>query len=305
MLTTCTRRTLRAAFISAAVLSAATACAGTPTHTTVSPSAKATASAGDGVGDMAGMPMGDGMSDAENIASGGLDATQNGLTLSTTAATLPAGTPAKLQYRILNLDSAPVTKYQDDQTKLMHFYLIRSDLTGFQHVHPTMATGGTWTAPLAGAQPGRYRVFASFIAAGPDGKPHTTVVSKPITVPGKAATVPLPAPATSATADGYTVTLNGELMAGMAHDFGVVISKNGKPVTDLQPYLATYAHLTAFRDGNLAFAHLHPEGPAAHGNGGPKLRFHALLPAAGNYRLFLQFQTAGTLHTAAVTVRVR
>ncbi|HZE01023.1 MAG TPA: hypothetical protein VE155_04575 [Pseudonocardiaceae bacterium] len=30
------------------------------------------------------------------------------------------------------------------------------------------------------------------------------------------------------------------------------------PVTDLQPYLDTYAHLTAFHGGDLAFADLHP-----------------------------------------------
>jgi hypothetical protein len=70
MLTAGTRRTRRAAFFSAAVLAAAAACASTPTHTTVShssPSPKAAASAGDGMGDMAGMPMGDGMSEALSV----------------------------------------------------------------------------------------------------------------------------------------------------------------------------------------------------------------------------------------------
>lgn len=37
----------------------------------------------------------------------------------------------------------------------MRFYLVRSDLTGYQHVHPTMAAGGVWTAP------GSYHVYAS------------------------------------------------------------------------------------------------------------------------------------------------
>ncbi|WP_329378415.1 hypothetical protein OG625_09870 [Streptomyces sp. NBC_01351] len=38
-------------------------------------------------------------------------------------------------------------------------------------------------------------------------------------------------------------------MAGMAHPLTVSVSKDGKPVTDLQPYLDTYAHLTAFHSG--------------------------------------------------------
>lgn len=94
------------------------------------------------------------------------------------------------------------------------------------------------------------------------------------------------------------------MMANMAHAFTVTISKGGTPVTDLQPYLATYAHLTAFHDGDMAFAHLHPQGEATGGNGGPTLTFQAMLPKAGDRRLFIQFQTGGTLHTAAITITV-
>ncbi|WP_329138291.1 hypothetical protein OG552_30255 [Streptomyces sp. NBC_01476] len=39
-------------------------------------------------------------------------------------------------------------------------------------------------------------------------------------------------------------------------------------------------------------------------HGGPDLSFHAELPKPGNWRLFLQFQTAGTLHAAVLTVNV-
>ena len=50
-----------------------------------------------------------------------------------------------------------------------------------------------------------------------------------------------------------------------------------------------------------------PEQPvdvAAGRGGGPDLAFHAELPAAGDWRLFLQFEAAGSLHTAALTLRV-
>ncbi|WP_275298633.1 MULTISPECIES: hypothetical protein [Streptomyces] len=39
-------------------------------------------------------------------------------------------------------------------------------------------------------------------------------------------------------------------------------------------------------------------------HGGPDLSFHSMLPKAGNWRMFLQFQTGGKLHTAALTLRV-
>jgi hypothetical protein len=116
----------------------------------------------------------------------------------------------------------------------------------------------------------------------------------------------VPPPAGSTTVDGYTVTVDAaQLMAGHAMPLKVSVSRDGRPVTDLQPYLETYAHLTAFRSGDQAMAHLHPDGPTATTDtGGPELTFEASLPEAGDWRLFLQFQVGGQLHTAAVTMRV-
>lgn len=76
--------------------------------------------------------MGDGLTDAED-----------GYALTPTAAELPAGKDAGYTFRIVGPDGKPVTSFALDQTKRMHFYAIRSDLTGFQHVHPTMAADGT------------------------------------------------------------------------------------------------------------------------------------------------------------------
>jgi hypothetical protein len=248
-------------------------------------------------------PMGSGMAD---MASGdGLTATASGLTFAPAATTLPARQPASFRFQIRNADGAPVTSFEPDQTKLMHFYLIRSDLTGFQHVHPTMAGDGTWTASLAAAPAGSYRAYASFITRI-SGRDTALVLSQPVTVPGTAATVPLPAPSTVTTVDGYTLTVAPDtmLMAGMTHLLAITVSQNGAPVSDLQPYLDTYAHLTAFHAGDLAFTHLHPTGTVNGDRGGPTLSFEAMPPHAGRWRLFLQFQTAGVLHTAALTLNV-
>jgi hypothetical protein len=209
-------------------------------------------------------------------------------------------------FRIVGPDGKAVTAFEPEQTKLMHFYLVRSDLTGFQHVHPTLAADGTWTAPTKAAAPGTYRAYASFVAKGADGKPVPLTLSKQVTAPGTAADQPLPAASPAAEVDGYTVTVDGsKLMAGMAAPLKVSVAKDGKPVTDLEPDLETYAHLTGFHAGDLAMAHLHPEGgPAMTPTGGPDLEFEATLPKPGQWRMFLQFQTGGTLHTAAVTLNV-
>jgi hypothetical protein len=63
--------------------------------------------------------------------------------------------------------------------------------------------------------------------------------------------------------------------------------------------------VTAVHAGDLAFAHLRPEGTVSGDHGGPTLTVHARLPEPGNYRMFIQFQTDGTLHTAALTVPAR
>ncbi|GAA2332181.1 hypothetical protein GCM10010246_14420 [Streptomyces cuspidosporus] len=243
----------------------------------------------------------------DHMASGnGLSDSQGGYRLTSKDTTLPAGKPAAYRFAVTGPDGKPVTEFAVDQTKRMHFYAIRSDLTGFQHVHPTMAADGTWSADLSALAPGSWRVFASFTpnTGTGTGRGADFVLSRAVTVPGNAAKTPLPAPATGTEADGYTVTVKGEPMAGMAQPLTVSITKEGKPVTDLEPYLDTYAHLTAFHEGDAAFAHLHPTTKVTGDNGGPDLSFHAELPTSGNWRLFLQFQTGGKLHTAALTLRV-
>ncbi|MEY9891184.1 hypothetical protein ABIA31_004849 [Catenulispora sp. MAP5-51] len=234
----------------------------------------------------------------------GLAASAQGYTFAPTGDSVAA---AGFAFRILGPDGKPVTAFEPEQTKLMHFYLVRSDLSGFQHVHPTMAADGTWTAPTRAAGPGAYRVYAQFIAKGADGKAVPLVLSEQVTSAGSAPDQPLPAVSSTATVDGYTLTVDSmQLMAGMEMPLKVSIAKDGKPVTDLEPYLATYAHLSGFHAGDLAMAHLHPQGGiATTPTGGPDLTFDATLPKAGQWRMYLQFQTAGVLHTAAVTLDVR
>src|SRR5262245_27657698 len=91
----------------------------------------ASASASAGPSAMASMP---GMSD---MASGdGLSAEASGMRFVPTVAQLAANQPGAFRFQIRDASGMPVTAFQPDQTKLMHFYLIRADLTGFQHIHP-------------------------------------------------------------------------------------------------------------------------------------------------------------------------
>ncbi len=242
---------------------------------------------------MKGMPVGN-----------GLTAQQGGYALKSAIATLPAGKRALYRFAITGPGGRPVTRFALTQTMRLHFYTIRSDLTGFQHLHPVMARDGTWTADLAALRPGHWRMYTQFTPDTGPGRGQDFVLSRPVTVPGTASTTALPAASSSTTVDGYVLTLHGDLRAGLASPLTVTVRRNGEPVTDLRPYLDTYAHLTAFHQGDQAFAHFHPRNKVTGDHGGPTLEFMTDLPTSGNWRLFLQFQTADVLHTAAVTLYV-
>ncbi|MER7590250.1 hypothetical protein ABTW72_22205 [Micromonospora sp. NPDC127501] len=226
---------------------------------------------------------------------GGLLVSERGYTLELAAA--PAG---EFAFRIAGPDGRPVTRYDVAHDKQMHLIVARRDLSGFRHVHPELAPDGTWRVdtPLAG--PGQWRAFADFTPTG--GEPLTLGVD--VTVPGELTERPLPAPATSTTVDGYTVTLTGAPQPGRTSSLTLTISRDGQPVTDLEPYLGAYGHLVALRRGNLAYLHVHPDGTPGDGRTrpGPAVTFLAEVPSAGSYRLYLDFQHGGRVHTAEFTV---
>jgi hypothetical protein len=242
--------------------------------------------------------MSDGMEhhDMANAAMpGGLLVSDHGYTLTTASA--PTGGFA---FRIIGPDGRAVTAFDTEHDKRMHLIVVRRDLSGFRHVHPTMDADGTWrvAAPFGG--PGTYRAFADFKPTGAG--PLTLGIDAE--VPGEVTPRPLPAPATTASVDGYTVTLKGTLTAGRASRLDLTVSRGGRPITDLQPYLAAYGHLVALRQGDLAYLHVHPDGEPGDGRTkpGPTVTFHAEAPSAGTYRLYLDFQHDGVVHTAEFTV---
>ena len=114
-------------------------------------------------------------------------------------------------------------------------------------------------------------------------------------------------PVTTRTVDeiaGYTVELDGSLTAGVSTQVTAKITRDGEPVTTLQPYLGAYGHLVALREGDLAYLHVHPEGaePVGDRTGGPSVSFAATAPTAGRYLLYLDFKVDGTVHTATFVI---
>jgi hypothetical protein len=144
--------------------------------------------------------------------------------------------------------------------------------------------------------PGAWRVFADFTAT--DGP--ALVLGTDLLVPGQIET-PAPVEETRTdVVDGYTVTVDGTLTPGEHSALTLTVSKNGAPVTTLQPYLGAAGHLVALRVGDLAYLHVHPMDEPT-GESGPTVAFMAEAPTPGRYLLYLDFQVDGRVHTATFT----
>ncbi|WP_405856268.1 DUF748 domain-containing protein [Streptomyces sp. NBC_00090] len=226
---------------------------------------------------------------------GGLQVSDGGYTLALETPT-PAAGKSVLKFSIKDVAGKKVTAFTTEHGKELHFIVASRDLTVFRHLHPVKAADGTWTTPVDLPAAGGYKAFADFKPAAPGAKGIT--LGADLSVPGAYAPKPMPAVAPTATVDGYQVRLGGTLDPGKAGELKLTVSKGGRPVTDLEPYLGAYGHLVALRDGDLAYLHVHPN----EGGPGPDVSFTATAPSAGTYRLFLDFQHQGTVRTAAFTV---
>ena len=294
------RLTLPTALLAAGVVTAG--CGASSSGSSVHPSAgRSVMTTATPAASMSGMH---GMAGMTGTADTGISATSGGYRLALATATARPATPTTLTFTIDGPDGMPVTDYVVDQTKRLHLYLIRTDLTGFQHRHPALAADGTWSIRTTFPAAGAYRMVADFTIRA-NGRNVTHILGAPLTVRGSWTPQPTPPASSTVTVDGYTVNALATLRAGTESPLAIRIVRDGKPVTDLQPYLGVWAHLSAFHAGTLAFAHLHPTHEPMSGmamDTPVPLQFKAELPRPGTYRVYVQFQTSGVLHTAALTL---
>ncbi|MER6155349.1 hypothetical protein ABT147_07345 [Streptomyces sp. NPDC001868] len=234
---------------------------------------------------------------------GGLQISEGGYTLDLRTPGVTAGQRADLRFVIRDEDGRAVTAFQREHDKELHLIVASRDLVTYRHLHPVRAADGTWSTPVDLPKAGGYRVFADFTPAGKNAENLT--LGADLAASGTYKPEKLPAPSDTAEVNGYEVELSGGLRPGAATELELKVSRDGGPVTDLQPYLGAYGHLVALRSGDLAYLHVHPNGEPGDGKTrpGPDISFTATAPSAGTYRLFLDFKHEGKVHTAAFTVR--
>ena len=238
---------------------------------------------------------------ADDAASLGLGGAQDGFQLTTVSAPTDAGTEGELSLTVIGPDGNPVTDFELEHEKELHLIAVRADGQHFRHVHPEMNDDGTWSIPWQWAAAGTYRVFADFVPADTgDGLTLSTSVQ----VAGDFDPAPATEPVTETTVDGFDVSVEGDLTAGEASQLTMTVTRDGEPVTELEPYLGAFGHLVALRDGDLAYLHVHPHGdePQAGETSGPEIVFEATAPTEGRYLLYLDFQVDGEVHTAPLVI---
>ena len=230
---------------------------------------------------------------------GGLAVSERGYTFTPTSSIVAAGEERPFRFGISGPDGAPVTRFAREHDKELHLIVVRRDLSGFQHLHPTRDAAGTWSVPLRLPAAGDYCVFADFVPAGGPG----LTLGADLHAAGRYGPRPVPPASRTAQVDGYQVTLRGTLRPGVVSDLTLTVTRGGRPVADLQPYLGAYGHLVALRRGDLAYLHVHPRGEPGDGvtAPGPDIGFAAEVPTAGTYRLYLDFRHDGAVRTAEFT----
>ncbi|GLY05487.1 hypothetical protein [Actinoplanes sp. NBRC 101535] len=195
--------------------------------------------------------------------------------------------------------TGPTADFQIVHTKPMHMYVLRDDLSGYQHLHPTLADGA-WTAPVTITDGGAYRVYIEFTPVGRPTTADPTVLGVPFVIPGDTSMIPVPAPSADASSGEYTVRrLDGtrDLTSGTQTALQFQVLRDGEPAV-LEPYLGAFAHLSNFEVRTQALMHLHPLPSSSTG----QLAFHAAFAERGDKRMFLQFMAGGELHEVAFTV---
>ena len=219
-------------------------------------------------------------------APAGVASTQDGLRLVVDRSRFTAGRAATLRFRILDAANRALRDFDVEQARRMHLIVVRRDLRRFQHLHPRLGSGGAWTVRLKLPEAGVYRAFADFRTGG-----VRRTLGIDLFVPGSFEPLDVPAPAASASVDGYDVALDDHGAGRLTF----AVRRDGRAVADLDPYLGSRGHLVVLREGDLAYDHAHPV------DGGQDEIAFETGSEPGTYRLFLQFRHRGRIRTAAFT----
>jgi methionine-rich copper-binding protein CopC len=243
---------------------------------------------------------------------------------------LAVGVPAQLTVSIKNRTGEPAILFTDME-KIVHMVIVSANQKYFSHIHADDS------APLTKEQVEKslFDFRYTFPHAGEylislDYAHGTTLDSKQfkVMVSGPTQTDEAIGYDSPARIGGYEISLKTDVpFAKSVSTLRFHIAKDGKPVTDAEPYLSAAAHVAIVKNDLSSFIHthgeLHPPGvlypPVIVKDGkivhsmasmetparfGPDIEAHAIFPSAGLYTLWAQFKLGGSVIAAPFTVRI-
>lgn len=195
---------------------------------------------------------------------------------------------------------AIVRKFWMVHERPLHLFVIGDGLEYFTHDHPVQQRDGVFMLDVRLPRRGPYMAIAEFLPEGatPQMFQQVFTTGEPFARPVNPAVDVAPK-----TVDGARVSLDAsKATAGGAKPlaFRLEDAVSGTPVGDLEPYLGASAHLLIVAVDLTEAVHAHPveAGP------GPAIAFAPLVPRPGRYKVWIQFQRAGRVSTAAFVIEV-
>ena len=215
---------------------------------------------------------------------------------------LTAGQPSQLVFmpQEVGNEAAPVPLAVVHEKKI-HLIIVSKDLGQFYHEHPEYTAQGNYKATYTFPKGGDYVLFQDYT---PTGSGHQ-LGRQPISVKGPAYTpVKFKNDDMQWEKDGYQATLSFDkaLTVGQLLGMKINITKGGQPVTDLANYLGALGHVVVISEDTESYLHVHPNEQA---DKGPAIGFNTNFEKPGLYRVFLQFNHAGKIHTGDFTINVQ
>jgi hypothetical protein len=242
------------------------------------------------------------------------------------------GEKVALFFRFLHPGTGEVVKdFEVVHTKEFHLFVISQDLEFFEHIHPVMRDDGTWTIETSVPKAGYYQVLCDFMPKGGSGQ-FLTAALVTANYSGDLMT-----DSARLSPDKVLKKSAGDLTADLSFNpvqpascqyvhltFNLTDTTTGRPITDLQTYLGQFSHMLLMSEDMQCYVHSHPINLIAGGEdasqipeyiiapdadlatirGGPQVTFDALLPKAGRFRAWAQFQRNDEVRTLAFTFDV-
>jgi hypothetical protein len=213
----------------------------------------------------------------------------------------PTLTGARLRLAVTHpVTKVIVRKFAIVHERPMHLFLVGAGLDYFAHEHPVPQPDGVFMLDVRLPKPGPYMAIAEFLPEG--GTPQTFQQAFTTGEAFVRATSPAVDLAPQ-TVDGMRVRLDAsKVTAGdtKAMTFRIEDAASGAPVTDLEPYLGAGAHLLIVPIDLTEAIHGHP----TEDGHGPAVSFAPLVPRAGRYKVWIQFQRGGKVSTASFIIDV-